>query len=122
MYGADIRLETLLVLSNPTLRLSSDNLITLDPSTTELVLSKLPEDYLKALLTNSTKLLAFPEALKDAEAAIKIDPTFIKAYIRKALVQQGMKDNTAALETLQKGTEADVDKQVSLPWHSFVGD
>jgi len=115
MYGADIRLETLLVLSNPTLRLSSDNLITLDPSTTELVLSKLPEDYLKALLTNSTKLLAFPEALKDAEAAIKIDPTFIKAYIRKALVQQGMKDNTAALETLQKGTEADVDKQVCFP-------
>ena len=65
------------------------------------------------MLTTSTKLLAFPEALKDAEAAIKIDPTFIKAYIRKALVQQGMKDNTAAMETLQKGTEADVDKQVS---------
>lgn len=61
----------------------------------------------------STKLLAFPEALKDAEAAIKIDPTFIKAYIRKALVQQGMKDNTAAMETLQKATEADVNKQVS---------
>lgn len=60
----------------------------------------------------STKLLAFPEALKDAEAAIKIDPTFIKAYIRKALVQQGMKDNTAAMETLQKATEADVNKQV----------
>ena len=67
------------------------------------------------MLTTSTKLLAFPEALKDAEAAIKIDPTFIKAYIRKALVQQGMKDNTAAMETLQKGTEADVDKQVSQP-------
>lgn len=66
----------------------------------------------------STKLLAFPEALKDAEAAIKIDPTFIKAYIRKALVQQGMKDNTAAMETLQKGTEADVDKQVS-PFHTL---
>jgi stress-induced-phosphoprotein 1 len=63
-------------------------------------------------LTISTKLLAFPEALKDAEAAIKIDPTFIKAYIRKALVQQGMKDNTAAMETLQKGTEADVEKKV----------
>jgi stress-induced-phosphoprotein 1 len=65
------------------------------------------------MLMNSTKLLAFPEALKDAEAAIKIDPTFIKAYIRKALVQQGMKDNTAAMETLQKATEADVNKQVS---------
>jgi len=51
--------------------------------------------------------------LKDADAAIKLDPSFVKAYIRKALVQQGMKDNTAALETLQKGTEADVEKQVS---------
>lgn len=67
----------------------------------------------KAALTISTKLLAFPEALKDADAAIKLDPSFVKAYIRKALVQQGMKDNTAALETLQKGTEADVEKQVS---------
>jgi stress-induced-phosphoprotein 1 len=51
--------------------------------------------------------------LKDAEAAIKLDPSFVKAYIRKALVQQGMKDNTAALETLQKATEADVEKKVS---------
>ena len=61
----------------------------------------------------STKLLAFPEALRDAEAAIKIDPSFVKAYIRKALVQQGMKDNNAALESLQKGSEADVEKKVS---------
>jgi stress-induced-phosphoprotein 1 len=59
-------------------------------------------------------LLAFPEALKDADAAIKLDPSFVKAYIRKAIVQQGMKDNTAALETLQKATEADVEKKVGL--------
>ncbi|OXH42341.1 stress-induced-phosphoprotein 1 [Cryptococcus neoformans] len=58
-----------------------------------------------------TKLLALPEALKDAETAISIDPTFIKAYIRKALVQEGMKEYTAALETLQKATEADVEKK-----------
>jgi tetratricopeptide (TPR) repeat protein len=112
--GADIRLETLLLPSSRTLRLSSDNLITLDLSTTELVLSKSsPAISMNVMLMASTKLLAFPEALKDAEAAIKIDPTFIKAYIRKALVQQGMKDNTAAMETLQKATEADVNKQVS---------
>jgi tetratricopeptide (TPR) repeat protein len=73
----------------------------------------------EAWLTTSTKLLAFPEALKDADAAIKLDPSFVKAYIRKALVQQGMKDNTAALETLQKGTEADVEKQAS--WFKVVG-
>ncbi|WVQ82393.1 hypothetical protein IAT38_004521 [Cryptococcus sp. DSM 104549] len=58
-----------------------------------------------------TKLMAFPEALKDADQAIKIDPTFIKAYIRKALVQEGMKELTQALETLQKATEADVEKK-----------
>ena len=60
------------------------------------------------------KLLAMPEALKDAEEAIKIDPLFIKAYIRKALTQQAMKDLTASLETLQKATEMDVEKKVGL--------
>ncbi|RXK38934.1 stress-induced-phosphoprotein 1 [Tremella mesenterica] len=58
-----------------------------------------------------TKLLALPEALKDSDEAIRNDPTFIKAYIRKALVQQGMKDNTKALETLQKAMDADVEKK-----------
>ncbi|WWD17530.1 hypothetical protein CI109_101971 [Kwoniella shandongensis] len=57
------------------------------------------------------KLLAMPEALKDAETAISHDPTFIKAYIRKALVQEAMKDHTRALETLQRATEADVEKK-----------
>lgn len=56
-----------------------------------------------------TKLLALPEALKDANDAIKQDPEFVKAYIRKALVQNGMKENTQALETLQKAT--DIDKE-----------
>lgn len=53
-----------------------------------------------------------PEALRDAEEAIKIDPKFVKAYIRKALTQQAMKEHTKALETLQKATEIDVEKKV----------
>ncbi|WRT66082.1 uncharacterized protein IL334_003035 [Kwoniella shivajii] len=57
------------------------------------------------------KLLALPEALKDAEEAIKIDNTFIKAYIRKALVQEAMKEFNKALETLQLATETDVEKK-----------
>ncbi|OCF38498.1 stress-induced-phosphoprotein 1 [Kwoniella heveanensis CBS 569] len=57
------------------------------------------------------KLMALPEALKDAEEAIKIDPTFIKAYIRKALVQEAMKEYTGALETLQLATEKDTEKK-----------
>lgn len=60
-----------------------------------------------------TKLMAFPEALKDADEAIKIDPTFIKAYIRKSLVQAGMKEHAKALETLQLATEKDTEKKVS---------
>lgn len=60
-----------------------------------------------------TKLLAMPEALRDAESAIKIDPTFIKAYIRKALAQQAMKELTAAIETLQKAKDMDTEKKVS---------
>ena len=58
-----------------------------------------------------TKLLAMPEALKDADQAIKMDPKFVKAYIRKALTQQVMKELTAALETLQKATDADTEKK-----------
>lgn len=71
------------------------------------------------------KLLAMPEALKDAEEAIKIDPSFIKAYIRKALTQQAMKEFTGSLETLQKATEMDVEKKVCesppLPPQSHEG-
>ena len=75
---------------------------------------RLPSDP-KALNNRAaayTKLLAMPEALRDAEAAIKIDPTFIKAYIRKALTQQAMKELTSAIETLQKATDMDKEKKV----------
>lgn len=34
-----------------------------------------------------TKLMAISEAMKDAETAIKVDPTFAKAYCRKANVK-----------------------------------
>lgn len=49
-----------------------------------------------------TKLVALPEALKDAEAAIAIDPKFVKAYIRKALVLISMREHTKALEAAQE--------------------
>lgn len=54
-----------------------------------------------------TKLVALPEALKDAEEAIKVDPAFLKAYIRKAHVQFAMRDYTKAMETLQQTTDLD---------------
>lgn len=53
------------------------------------------------------KLLALPEALKDANEAIKVDGKFVKAYIRKANIQFTMKELTSALETLQRATDID---------------
>ena len=47
--------------------------------------------------------------MKDANKAIEIDPTFVRAYIRKAMVLYGMKDHTQALTALQKATDADKD-------------
>ncbi len=36
-----------------------------------------------------TKLMSFDLALKDCEKAIELDPKFIKAYLRKAMVLKG---------------------------------
>ena len=33
-----------------------------------------------------SKLMAFPDALKDCESSIKLDPTFVKAYVQKGSV------------------------------------
>ncbi|KAI8453981.1 hypothetical protein BY996DRAFT_8487855 [Phakopsora pachyrhizi] len=50
----------------------------------------------EALLFNqaasNSKLRALPEALKDTNSAIEVDPNFTKAYIRKALTLLAMKD------------------------------
>lgn len=54
-----------------------------------------------------TKLVALPEALKDCEEAIKQDPNFTKAYIRKSNVLFSMKDYTKALDAIHKAAEVD---------------
>ncbi|KAI8454092.1 hypothetical protein BY996DRAFT_8394442 [Phakopsora pachyrhizi] len=41
---------------------------------------------------SNSKLIALPEALKDTNSAIEVDPNFTKAYIRKALTLLAMKD------------------------------
>ena len=58
-----------------------------------------------------TKLVALPEALKDAEHAISVDPKFVKAYIRKSHVLYAMKDYTKSLEVIQEAVEHDEDKK-----------
>ena len=58
-----------------------------------------------------TKLVAFPEALKDANHAIELDPSFVKAHIRKSLVLFGMREYSKAMQACAAATDADVEKK-----------
>ncbi|KAH9918139.1 activator of Hsp70 and Hsp90 chaperone [Fomitopsis serialis] len=58
-----------------------------------------------------TKLVALPEALKDTDEAIKVDPTFVKAYVRKSHVLFAMKDFTKAIEAIQRAADVDTEKK-----------
>ncbi|KAG8721995.1 Hsp90 cochaperone [Ceratobasidium sp. 394] len=58
-----------------------------------------------------TKLAALPEALKDTDAAIKADPKFVKAYIRKSNVLFSMREYTKAMEVAQEASDVDTEKQ-----------
>ncbi|CAG8522981.1 11639_t:CDS:2, partial [Scutellospora calospora] len=58
-----------------------------------------------------TKLMAFQEALKDCETCIKLDPTFVKAYIRKAAVEFLKKEYSKCLETCRTATKYDTEKK-----------
>ncbi|MDP2438694.1 MAG: tetratricopeptide repeat protein [archaeon] len=53
------------------------------------------------------KLGAFAEALSDAEHTIKLDPTFIKGYIRKAQVHHRAKDYHKAVATYEDALRVD---------------
>ncbi len=57
------------------------------------------------------KLAALPEALKDCDEAIKVDPKNIKAFIRKSTVLTGMKEHSKAMEAIQ--TAQDLDSETS---------
>jgi len=51
------------------------------------------------------KLMALPEALKDADKCIELNPKFAKGYVRKGNAQFFMKDYKKCLETYQLGIE-----------------
>jgi len=61
--------------------------------------------------TAYSSLLAFPEALKDANKCIELKPDFVKGYARKGKAQFGMKDYKAAFESYLKGFELDNNNQ-----------
>lgn len=54
-----------------------------------------------------TKLMSFDLALADCEKAISLEPTFIKAYLRKAKVLQGMGQPSKAISAYEKVLEMD---------------
>ena len=54
-----------------------------------------------------TKLMSFDLALADCESSIKIDPTFVKAYLRKAKVLQGMGRHSKVISVYEKALELD---------------
>jgi stress-induced-phosphoprotein 1 len=56
-----------------------------------------------------TKLMALFEAEKDCNACIAIDPTFVKAYIRKAAIEFAKKDYEKSIEILENAKEIDTE-------------
>merc|ERR1719150_242049 len=54
-----------------------------------------------------TKLLAYPDALRDLELCLKLDPTFVKAYSRKGAAHFFMKEYNKALQAYDKGLQLD---------------
>ncbi|GAA5974076.1 hypothetical protein JCM21900_003383 [Sporobolomyces salmonicolor] len=58
-----------------------------------------------------TKLLALPEALRDADKAIEVQPDFVKGYIRKSHVLFAMKEYSKALAAIEEAAEKDTAQQ-----------
>lgn len=54
-----------------------------------------------------TKLMEFNLALKDAETCIRLDPAFVKGYLRKGGILQAMKEHSKAATAYQKALEVD---------------
>jgi len=61
-----------------------------------------------------TKLMELGLALKDSEECIRLDPTFIKGYLRKGGILLGMKDPTKASVAYQKALEIDSNNAEAL--------
>ncbi|OMJ08708.1 Heat shock protein sti1-like protein [Smittium culicis] len=58
-----------------------------------------------------TKLMALPEALKDVEKCIEIDPSFVKAYLRKAAIQFIKREYSESMETCNVALDMDTENK-----------
>ncbi|CAE6971206.1 unnamed protein product [Symbiodinium natans] len=54
-----------------------------------------------------TKLLAYPDALRDLDECLKLDPSFIKAYSRKGAAHFFMKEYHKSLQAYEQGLKLD---------------
>jgi tetratricopeptide (TPR) repeat protein len=54
-----------------------------------------------------TKLAAFDLGLKDCEKCVELDPKFIKGWVRKGKIHQGMQQHSKAISAYQKALELD---------------
>ncbi|KAF5306204.1 hypothetical protein FQR65_LT07481 [Abscondita terminalis] len=54
-----------------------------------------------------TKLAAFDLGLKDCDRCVELDPKFIKGWIRKGCILQGMQQSSKAISAFQKALEID---------------
>lgn len=53
------------------------------------------------------KLMAWDKAMDDADMALKLDPAFVKAYLRKGKVQHFLKQYHKAIDTFNEGLAID---------------
>ncbi|XP_013777806.1 stress-induced-phosphoprotein 1-like [Limulus polyphemus] len=60
------------------------------------------------------KLAEFHLALKDCDECIKLDPRFVKGYIRKGMALMAMKEPSKAATAFQKAIELDPNSQEAL--------
>lgn len=61
-----------------------------------------------------TKLAAFDLGLKDCETCLELDPTFVKGWIRKGKILQGMQQYSRASTAYQKALELDSNASEAL--------
>lgn len=61
-----------------------------------------------------TKLAAFDLGLKDCDKCVELDPKFIKGWIRKGHILQGMQQSSKAISAFQKALEIDPNNAEAL--------